>query len=136
MMKRFFSMMAILAVSLLAACAQVPPQCKSCPMGIECCGACPCGAAMASEQSVSGKICDPSKMKKPYGKRIHHKAKAAAAVPATAPAVAKTSPVKAKDAKVVAPVAPAPEKAKAPSMFDSVKNIMKDVKPKDEKKPQ
>lgn len=130
MMKRFLSMFAILAISLLAACAQVPPAgCKGCPTGMseECCGACPCG-----EEATSGKMCDHSKMKaKHHGKRYHKKPVAAAATTSSAkPAAAKTGNA--------TPTIPNQEKG---SMFDGVKKIIqdvqsKDVQPKDVKKPQ
>ena len=126
MTKRFLSMIAILAISLLAACAQVPSHCKGCPTGFseECCGACPCG-----EEATAGKICDHSKKKAKHHSKRHHKPAAAI----TAPAVKAV----AKDVKA-APTIPNQEKA---GMFDGVKKIIqdvqsKDVQPKDVKKPQ
>lgn len=119
-MKRFLSLIAILAISLLAACAQVPPGCKGCPSGnMDCCGACPCGDMAASDEHASGKMCDPS-MKK-HHRRHHHKAA--------------SSPVAAKDAKA-APTIPNQEKDKSSGMFDGVKKIIKDVQSKDAKKPE
>lgn len=131
MTKRFFSLIAVLAISLLAACAQINshPTCKSCPIGVEdCCGACPCGAPAV--ESSEGKMCDPA-MKKKHHRKHHSKAAAAATIPASAPA---------KDAAMkAAPKAKTPAKAepeaKKLDVLEGVKKIIKDVTPKDTKKP-
>ncbi len=122
MTKHFLSLIAVLAISLLAACAQLPSNCKGCPasIGMECCGACPCGDAAVSGEQASGKICDHKKAKKHH--RRHYKAAAAA-------------PSAVKDAKA-APTIPNQEQGKAPSMFDGVKKIIQDVQSKDVKKPE
>ncbi len=118
MMKRFLSMFAVLAISLLAACAQVPVNCKNCPPGMDCCGACPCGAV--SDDQSTGKMCDPAKKAKHHGKRAHK------------PAAAVATPAAMKDTKA-APTIPNQEKQKEKSggMFDGVKKMIQDVQSKD-----
>lgn len=145
MTKRFFSLIAVLAISLLAACAQITshPTCKSCPFGVEdCCGACPCGAPVV--ESAEGKMCDPAMKKKHH--RKHHHAKAAAA-PTAAPTIPASAPPKdaamkaASKAKAAPKAAPKAEpkaepEAKKIDVLEGVKKIIQDVTPKDTKKPQ
>ncbi len=130
MTKRFFTLIAVLAISLLAACSHITSysSCKGCSTyAEECCGACPCGPSAV--ESSAGKMCDPAMKKKHH--RKHHQAKAAAAptIPASAPAKDKAAP------KAKAPAKAEPE-AKKVDVFEGVKKIIQDVTPKDTKKPQ
>lgn len=124
MMKRFLSMIAILAISLLTACAQTPDT-------------------AASDTAQSGKMCNPEMMRQgcecmgmkdgkcmgmkkhtSHHKR-HHTTHAVQAVsPSSAPA--------ATDAHATIPN----QEKKGADMMEGVKKIIKDVKPKDTKKPE
>ncbi len=130
MTKRFLSLIAVLAISLLTACAQVSshPTCKSCPAWVDdCCGACPCSAPVV--ESSQGKMCDPATKKKHH--RKHHvkseaKAESKGTIPLKAEPAKKADATK-KDAKKTEP------EAKKVDVLEGVKKIIQDVTPKDAK---
>lgn len=110
MKKRFLSMIAILALSLLAACAQTP-----------------CGYSDNQESQMTTKnaASAPTGMKSKHHSKHHSKK----------PVALKTTPAVAKDTKA-SPTIPNQGTEKAPGMFDGVKKIIQDVQSKDVKKPQ
>jgi hypothetical protein len=122
-MKRLLSLIAILAISLLSACASAPEN-----------------TAATTEGATAGKMCDhamkPNHCKgakcKHQGKH-HGKSKAkykkAAAPAAGAAMTAKTAP-----ATAATPTIPSQEKGL--NVMEGVKKIIKDVAPKDVKKPE
>lgn len=135
MTNRFFSLIAVLAISLLTACAQVSSHatCKSCPAWVDdCCGACPCGVQVV--ESTAGKMCDPATKKKHHRKhsvKTEVKAETKSETKGTIPL--KVEPAKKSEAAKTKATPKAEPEPKKVDVLEGVKKIIKDVSPKDPK---